>query len=451
MNLDATVMEVFSMQNRIEGGIVREENLPIHHLPWQERLTAVMEMMREMSSQTDPQQMVQQYGARMRRFRHVDRSISLSRRDLTAPQVRITRYSGWNSEVNPWKQPEKLPILEGGILSELIYADEPRVIDNFEVPPGDPAEEFMAGHRSLVAIPLLDKGVALNMVVHLRREPHAFDPEMLPEHVWTANLFGRATNSLVLAGTVKTAYEEIDRELKAVAAIQRSLLPAKLPQLASLKLAAHYETARRAGGDYYDFIPLPGGLLGILIADVSGHGTPAAVMMAVMHSIVHNYPGDPLPPSQLLTFLNKKLVEHYVGENGTFVTAFYGIFDPATRVLTYSCAGHNPPLMRRCSQQEVFQLDGAQQLPLGVLEDSLFIDRAEQLRPGDQIIFYTDGITEATSPDGEMFGTKRLDNVLSECSSEPAEIIESVRNQLNAHTGGAAPRDDQTLVVARVT
>src|SRR5580698_5384812 len=435
------------MQYRIVSGMMREENLGIHSLPWEERLTAVMEMMREMSSQTDPQQMVQQYGARMRRFRHVDRSISLSRRGLQFPEVRVTRYSGWNSEVNPWKQPDKLPLISGGILSELIYGDEPRVINDFSVPPDDPAADFLAGHGSLVAIPLLDQGVAMNMVVHLRREAGAFDPEMLPEHVWTANLFGRATNSLVLAGTVKTAYEEIDRELKAVAAIQRSLLPATLPEVPSLKLAAHYETARRAGGDYYDFIPLPGGLLGILIADVSGHGTPAAVMMAVMHSIVHNYPGDPLPPSRLLTFLNQKLVQHYVGENGTFVTAFYGIFDPSTRVLTYSCAGHNPPLMRRCSQQEVSKLDGAQQMPLGVMEETTFPNHSEQLRPGDQIIFYTDGITEATNANGEMFGTQRLDDVLSECSSEPGEIIESVRHQLNAHTGGAAPRDDQTLVV----
>jgi sigma-B regulation protein RsbU (phosphoserine phosphatase) len=439
------------MQDRIVSGMMREENLGIHSLPWNERLTAIMEMMREMSSQTDPQQMVQQYGARMRRFRHVDRSISLSRRELQFPQVRVTRYSGWNSEVNPWKQPEKLPIISGGVLSDLIYADEPRVINDFSVSPDDPAAEFLTGHGSLVAIPLLDQGVAMNMVVHLRREAGAFDPEMLPEHVWTANLFGRATNTLVLAGTVKTAYEEIDRELKAVAAIQRSLLPAALPVVPSLKLAAHYETARRAGGDYYDFIPLPGGLLGILIADVSGHGTPAAVMMAVMHSIVHNYPGDPLPPSQLLTFLNQKLVQHYVGENGTFVTAFYGIYDPATRLLTYSCAGHNPPLMRRCGQQEVVELNGAQQLPLGVLSEITFPDHAEQLRPGDHIIFYTDGITEAASPDGEMFGTKRLDEVLSQCSLEPAEIIESVRNHLAAHTGGAATRDDQTLVVAQVT
>ena len=141
------------MQYRIVSGMMREENLGIHSLPWEERLTAVMEMMREMSSQTDPQQMVQQYGARMRRFRHVDRSISLSRRGLKFPEVRVTRYSGWNSEVNPWKQPDKLPLISGGVLSELIYADEPRVINDFSVPPDDPAADFLAGHGSLVAIP----------------------------------------------------------------------------------------------------------------------------------------------------------------------------------------------------------------------------------------------------------------------------------------------------------
>ena len=427
-----------------------EQNLGIHSLPWQERLTAVMEMMREMSLQTDPQEMVKQYGARMRRFRHVDRSISLSRRNLTSPQVRVTRYTGWDSEINPWKQTEMLPILNGGILSELIYSDQPRVINDFEVAPDDPASEFLAGHASLVAIPLLDQGVALNMVVHLRQEPAAFDPEMLPEHVWTANLFGRATNALVLADSVKSAYEDLDRELKAVAAIQRSLLPDRLPQVPSLKLATHYETARRAGGDYYDFIPLGDGLLGILIADVSGHGTPAAVMMAVMHSIVHNYPGEPAPPSQLLAFLNEKLVAHYVGQNGTFVTAFYGIFDPATRLLTYSCAGHNRPLVRRCGQREVAELNGAQHLPLGVMPDLAFSDTKQALEPGDQLLFYTDGITEATSPEGEMFGTKRLDQVLSNCATEPAEIIESVLKQLEAHTDGMPARDDRTLVAARV-
>jgi sigma-B regulation protein RsbU (phosphoserine phosphatase) len=364
--------------------------------------------------------------------------------------VRITRSTAWEDSVNPWKEPDKLPLIDGGILSELIYADEPRIIEDFCVSPDDPAARYLDGFSSLVAIPLLDQGVALNMVVHLRHEPGSFDPELLPEHVWTANLFGRATNSLVLADKVKTAYEEIDREMKAVAAIQRSLLPAKLPDVPTLQLAATYETAKRAGGDYYDFIPLGQGLLGILIADVSGHGTPAAVMMAVMHSIVHNYPNDPAPPSEMLSFLNKKLLAHYVGVNGTFVTAFYGIYDPKTRQITYSSAGHNPPRMRRCGNQTVFALDGAQQLPLGVLENPNFVSRTEQLQQGDQIIFYTDGITEAASPDGELFGTERLDKVLAACGAEPVEIVARVLKHLDVHTGGTPARDDRTLVVARV-
>ncbi len=429
---------------------MRVENLAAPDLNWEERLSAVMEMMREMSKQTDPQLMVQQYAARMKRFRRIDRSISLSRRDLRPPQVKITRSTAWEDTINPWKEPDKLPIINGGILGELIYGDEPRIIEDFSVSPDDPAARYLEGFSSLVAIPLLDQGVALNMVVHLRRESGTFDPELLPEHVWTANLFGRATNSLVLADRVKTAYEEIDREMKAVAAIQRSLLPARLPDIPSLHLATNYETARRAGGDYYDFIPLGQGLLGILIADVSGHGTPAAVMMAVMHSIVHNYPDDPAPPSELLSFLNRKLLDHYVGVNGTFVTAFYGIYDPKTRRLTYSSAGHNPPRMRRCSDQSVLALDGAQQVPLGVLEEPGFVSHTEQLQPGDQIVFYTDGITEAASPSGELFGTDRLDKALATCGAEPAEIVDRVLKHVESHTDGAAPRDDRTLVVARV-
>jgi len=183
---------------------MRVQNLAAPDLNWEERLSAVMEMMREMSKQTDPQLMVQQYAARMKRFRRVDRSISLSRRDIEPPRVKITRSTAWEDSVNPWKEPEKLPILNGGILSELIYGDEPRIIEDFSVSPDDPAAPYLDGFSSLVAIPLLDQGVALNMVVHLRRESGTFDPELLPEHVWTANLFGRATNSLVLADKVKT-------------------------------------------------------------------------------------------------------------------------------------------------------------------------------------------------------------------------------------------------------
>src|SRR5690606_22631128 len=121
------------------------------------------------------------------------------------------------------------------------------------------------------------------------------------------NLFGRATHNLVLAERLEETYTAVDRELQAVANIQRSLLPSELPKISTMRLAAHYQTSRRAGGDYYDFFPLADNRWGILIADVSGHGTPAAVMMAITHVIAHTQPGQATPPSRMLNFLNDQL------------------------------------------------------------------------------------------------------------------------------------------------
>ena len=253
---------------------------------WQERLAFIVETMRDMSRQTDPQAMVRAYGTRMRQLMQTDRTVSLSRRDLPPRQYRITRSSLWKEEVNPWKNKELLPVLEGGLLGELIYGDEPRVIDEIQIAPDDPAAEYFAGMRSLIAVPNYDQGVALNMVVLMRKEPAAFQREQFPMWVWMSNLFGRATHNLVLSEELKRAYEAVDYELKVVADIQRSLLPKELPRIPNLSLAAHYQTSRRAGGDYYDFLPLDAHRVGVLIADVSGKGTSAALYMAELKGLV---------------------------------------------------------------------------------------------------------------------------------------------------------------------
>ena len=227
----------------------------------------------------------------MRQLRPLDGSVSLSRRGLQPPWCRITRSTRWAEEINPWKEPDRLPLVSGGLLPELIYGDEPRLFDDLRVADDEPAVEYLDGFRSVVAIPLYDGGEALNMALLMRREPGAFDPEELPDLVWMSNLFGRATYQLVLMERLKEAYEAVDYEMKVVADIQRSLLPKKPPQIPTLSMAAYYHTSQRAGGDYYDFFPFSDGTWGILIADVSGHGTPAAVLMAVTHSLAHTYAG----------------------------------------------------------------------------------------------------------------------------------------------------------------
>ncbi len=419
---------------------------------WEIRLAEVFELMREISLQTEPQAMVKAYGERVAKLYPVDRRISLSRRGLVWPQYRVTRYSEWQEEIDPWKEPQKLPLLSGGLLAELIYGNEPRIIDDLQLAGDDPAGPYLAGQRSIMAIPMFDGGQALNMVVSSMSTPAGFDRERFPDRVWLANLFGRATQNLVLRKEIFEAYRLVDRELRVVGEIQRSLLPKEVPQIAGLDVAAFYQTSQQAGGDYYDFFPLADGKWGLLIADVSGHGTPAAVMMAITHSIAHLYPGDPGRPGELLEFVNRHLAGRYLTESSAFVTAFYGIYDPRERTLMHSSAGHNPPRLLSQGSDTVIGLDGNGNMPMGLAVDTRYEDSTVKLEAGDEILLYTDGVTEAASASGEMFGTERVDRVLvATRGRSSAESVAAIVAELEKFTGDAPVSDDRSLVALRLS
>ncbi len=418
---------------------------------WRERLDLIVETMKEMSRQIDPQEMSRAYGKRMQSLRPTDRMVSVSRRGLKEPWYRVTRCSLWKESINPWKETDRLPLLKGGLIAELLYGDEPRLFDELHTDGDDPAAEYFDGMQSMLAIPMYDRGVALNMVLLMRREPSAFSLDEFPEIVWLSNLFGRATHNLVLSDRLQEAYESVDYEMKVVADIQRSLLPRKMPDIPTMSLAAYYQTSHRAGGDYYDFFPLPDGKWGILIADVSGHGTPAAVLMAVTHSLAHSYPGAPAPPGRMLEHVNRHLAVRYTADSDTFVTAFYGIYDPQSRTLTYASAGHNPPRLKRCQDGTLDSLDGATALPLGIFAEQTYPERTYHLVRGDRLVLYTDGITEAQNEFGEMFGLARLDKVLENCAVGASDLLESVLAELKEFTAGHAIHDDCTLLVAKIS
>lgn len=434
---------------------------PIHESPeaadWQVRLDDVYDTMREMSLQTDPQEMVRAYGRRMRKVFPSQRRVSLSRRGLESPEYRVTRFSEWTEDINPWDEPAKTPLHKGGLLADLIYGDRPKIINDLNLDPDDPAYPYFGGQRSLLAIPLLDAGKALNMVILGREAPNAFDIQQLPEHFWLANLFGRATHTLVLSAELREAYNRVDREMKSVAKIQRSLLPQKPPEIPHMTVATHYETSERAGGDYYDFFPLNDGRWGLLIADVSGHGTPAAVVMAITHAIAHLAPHRPtschssVKPGDLLKFLNNQLATQYTNGFEAFVTAFYAIFDPATRKLEYATAGHNPPRIWRCSKQESDELNDGGNLPLGLTPDLEYPAGSTQLAAGDKVVLYTDGIVEALDSSGALFSVERLDKLLSEsCHRSPREVVDHIVRDVGEFTGYRSADDDRTLVVATI-
>lgn len=418
---------------------------------WRQRLDRVVDTVREMSAQTDPQAMVRAYGTRMRKILPTDRMVSLSRRGLQSPRYRITRSSLWEKEVNPWRDAHRLPTLDGGLLGEMLYGNQPRIIDEISVDGDDPAREYFDGMGSLIALPLYDGGEALNMVVMMRKAPRAFSREMFPDWLLTSNLFGRATHNLVLAGELRQAYDAVDRELKEVASMQQSMLPVGFPIMPTLDLAAHYRTSRRAGGDYYDFFPLSDGRLGMMVADVSGHGTPAAVLMAIMRTIAHERTDPQSQPAQMLGYLNERLSAEYTQRHAQFVTAFYGVYDPASRALSYSSAGHHPARVKRCVDGSLFSLDRAQALPLGIIENESYRQDSCVLKPGDQLVAYTDGITEAANPRGDQFGLANLDRVLANCALMASGLVQSVVDAVEDFTQGAPPEDDRTILVAKIS
>lgn len=415
-----------------------------------ERMEVIMATMREMSSQTDAQEMSRAYHKRMQDLIPVDRLISLSRRGLSNGQFRVTRNSDWKQSINPWKEKDKLPLLEGGFVADLIYADEPVLINDLHIPADDPAAPYLQGMRSLMAVPMFDQGVVLNMVLLMRQEPQAFSREQFPEIVWMSNLFGRATHSLVLSEKLSSAYHALDGELKMVAQLQRSLLPSRLPSTATMALAAHYEPIGRAGGDYYDVLPLPDGKLGILIADVSGHGTPAAMLMAVLHTLVHTFWGPLNEPARVFAHVNRYLTSLYTVRSDAFVTAFYGVYDPETRQIVYSLAGHHPPRLKHLDGS-LAQLDQGRSLPLGISPVDRYHEGTYQLRPGDQLVLCTDGILEAVDREGELFGLERLDDVLEHTAAGAPDLLRSVLAAVEEFTGGEAPRDDRTVLVAKIS
>ncbi len=427
----------------------RRMNIP---KDWREELKFIVEFMRDLSRQTDPQIAADLYGKRMRQGGLIpaDGFLSVSRRDLAYPQYRITRSSAWKDSINPWTEKHRLPVFDSGLLADLIYSNETTIVEDLSsrVAPDDPAGEYFKGMNFLLATPQFDDGESLNMTVVMTRDPKGVARDGIPMMVMQSNLWGRSVLNSVLRRELKEAYDALDHELKTVGHIQRSLLPQVLPVMKGLDVAADYETSQRAGGDYYDFFPLPLEQWGIFIADVSGHGIPAAVRMAITHAIAHTRPDPAVGPAAILSYLNLTLENLYIGKTGSFVTAFYAIYDPHKNRLCYASAGHPPPRLAR--DGSVIVLDGRAGLPLGIDETAEYLQHQIPLRSGDRMVFYTDGVSEAFNRARDQYGTERLDAALLASRGDAQTVLNAVLADVKQHCAGAPIVDDRTLLVLNV-
>jgi serine phosphatase RsbU (regulator of sigma subunit) len=238
----------------------------------------------------------------------------------------------------------------------------------------------------------------------------------------------------------------LERELKMARAVQASLLPHKLPDIPGFSLACAWHSAREVAGDFYDIFPLADGRWGIVIADVSDKGAPAAMYMVLARSLIRASAGQTPSPAATLMQVNRALIEQSSAE--MFVTVFYGILDPATRTLVYAIAGHNPPIVRRASAPARIEQLPASGPMIGLFDEVKLIDATISFAPGDMLVMHTDGLTEASNANAELFGDERLIQIIQAHPAASAQkLLDAVMAQATTFAGGAPQSDDITLLV----
>ena len=244
---------------------------------------------------------------------------------------------------------------------------------------------------------------------------------------------------------LEKAQAQLKAELEVARSLQLAILPSAFPARPGCEAAARMIPATTMGGDFYDYIELPDGQIGLVIADVSGHGVPAAFFMAVARTNLRELAVHHLDPGECLAHTNDALCAQ--NPLDLFVTVFYCVLDPTTGVLRYANGGHNPPYVRRAAGP-VETLNGTGGLVLGALAGARYPTHTVQLMRGDRLVLFTDGVTEAFNPTEELYGAKRLvDEVHVHGGGTPAALVERICSSVTNFAGNAPQSDDITLTV----
>ncbi len=312
------------------------------------------------------------------------------------------------------------------------------------------------GRNSLLALPLVTRGETLGMMaVDYASSARPFTQR------WTNILSGIAGQAAIavendrLLGEV-AEQERMRQELEVAQRIQASFLPESCPEVKGWDLAAVWRSARQVGGDFYDFIPLPLavgmegpelGRLGLVIADVADKGVPAALFMALSRTLVRTMSIDGRPPDMAIARANDLILAD--ARSDLFVTLFYAVLRAESGEIAYVNAGHVPPLVVAAAdgRTEELRVPG---MALGILPDVQYKAYTICLDPGDTLVLYTDGITDAFAPDQQRFGLDRLKRIVSLNRQRSAtELAEAITRTVADFAGENAQFDDLTLVVAK--
>ena len=438
------------------------EELRLHRadLGGHSQLRDLTHLLRTGSTIEDPAQMLAHYAAWFGRDPAADATdllVTVSRRNLAPGRYKLTRVLTARQRLeegrevpNPWREWDSLPEGEGGLIGRILEQDEPQLLTDLDVPTDPVLGELLKSMRACMATPHFDDGEALNWALQFSMDPARWSTEDIERSMLNGNLLGTATRNLVSKREAQILNKRLEAQLDELARVQQSLLPDRTPEIPGLEIATSYLTSQQAGGDYYDFVEFGDDTWGVVIADVSGHGAAAATVMAMLHAFLHGLTDTDKTPGRSVQVINARLYQSL--HEGMFVTAKFMLYDAKTGDIEIVLCGHPPARVRRANGS-VEELCGVALLPLGIVEPYEVVSTRAKLYPGDTLVMYTDGITEAWRADlggrREMFGTERLDEALRHCSGQPGCVIDSVHEALLDHVGSMTRDDDQTLVVLR--
>jgi sigma-B regulation protein RsbU (phosphoserine phosphatase) len=301
--------------------------------------------------------------------------------------------------------------------------------------------------RSMIAVPLQTNDRVIGLIYvdspHLIRE---FSREDLNLLTVMANVAAIRIEHARL-NEIEEAERAMAKDMQQAAVIQQRLLPEKAPAVAGLDIAGRTKACRTVGGDYYDYLAFPDGRIGVLVGDVAGKGMPASLLMSSLQARVQVLFEDGDDLARKIGRLNKAVTANC--PDNRFITFFMGVIDPNTGELVYTNAGHNPPVVVR-ADGEFETLTGAGGVILGILPMATYQEARTTLNPGDVLVLFSDGVTEAADPTDDEYGEDRLGALVAGMKDRPSEeIVEAIHNTVIAFTQGAPAADDITVVVAR--
>jgi phosphoserine phosphatase RsbU/P len=294
---------------------------------------------------------------------------------------------------------------------------------------------------SEVAIPLLVEEQLIGVFTASHPELNAFRPQQLKILQTLCSHIAVAVQNARLFQQVQNEREQMTRDALEARTIQQALLPKSSPYIPGFAVSGLCVPVGAVGGDWYDFIPLHDGRWALVLADVSGKGTAAALLMAATRGVLRSLAEACCTPSEVLQRLNQLLVEDL--PPARFVTMVYAVLDPEKRTLTLASAGHLQPLLIRGQEARFLHTDAG--LPLGLALGE-YSEAEIQLEPGCRVVFYSDGITEATNPDGEEYGEFRLKEHLLQPGTSGESLLADVRSFVN----GFGLRDDATVITVKM-